>query len=235
MTQPEKVVLAAFCCLAFLWVFRSPIQVGAFRIPGWSGLFPWPDFLDDATVSILIGVILCLLPAKGAGAGESPGPRFIMDWRTIEKGVPWGVVILFGGGFALAAGLQHSGLAAWIGSAMAGLQGTPLWLIFPLACAFAVVVTEMTSNVATVLMICPVLAEAAIELGINPYLVLIPATIMASFAFMLPVATPPNAVVFSSGWITIPAMFRAGFVLDGIAVLLLPAVVYLLGSVVFRF
>ena len=236
MTPPEKIVLIAFGCLAFLWVFRSPIQVGAFRIPGWSGVFPWPEFLDDATVSVLIGVILCLLPAKGAGgSGEGAGPRFIMDWRTIETGVPWGVVILFGGGFALAAGLQHSGLAAWIGSLMAGLKGTPLWLIFPLACAFAVVMTEMTSNVATVLMICPVLAEAAIELGINPYLVLIPATIMASFAFMLPVATPPNAIVFSSGWITIPAMFRAGAMLDAIAVLLLPAAVYLLGNMVFRF
>jgi sodium-dependent dicarboxylate transporter 2/3/5 len=237
MSGPEKIVLIASCCLGFLWIFRKPIQVGSFTIPGWSGVFPHADFLHDATVGITIAIALCLIPVNFRGGVEWRGKReyFVMDWTTIQRGLPWGIVILFGGGFALAAGMMETGLAGWIGSQLAGLKGTPVWVIFPVACLLAVLLTEMTSNVATVLMMCPVLAEAAVELGINPYLMLIPATIMASFAFMLPVATPPNAVVFSSGWITIPAMFRAGVVLDLIAIAVMPTVVYLLGSAVFRF
>ena len=237
MSGPEKIVTAASCALAFLWVFRQPIHIGAFTVPGWSSLFPYPAHMHDATVGILIGVILFTVPVNWRGGIEWKGrrERFIMDWRTVQHGVPWGIVILFGGGFALAAGMQETGLAEWIGSLLAGLKGTPVWVIFPAACLLAVLLTEMTSNVATVLMLCPVLAEAALELGINPYLLLIPATIMASFAFMLPVATPPNAVVFSSGWITIPQMFRAGVALDLIAVVLMPTIVYFLGAAVFHF
>ena len=237
ISGPEKIVLGASCCLAFLWIFRQPIQVGLFTIPGWSGLFLHSGYLADATVSILIGVVLCLIPVSGAGGMEWKGRKefFVMDWRTIQTGLPWGIVILFGGGFALAAGIRDTGLAQWIGSLLAGLQGVPLIVIFPVACILAVLLTEMTSNVATVLMMSPVLAEAAIELGINPYLILIPTTIMASFAFMLPVATPPNAVVFSSGWITIPQMFRAGALLDLFAVVMIPIVVYVLGGLVFDF
>ncbi len=237
MSRPEKIVLAASCCLAFLWMFRQPIHVGVFTIPGWSRVFSHPEFLHDATVGIFIAIVLCLIPVNLKGGVEWKGrkERFIMDWRTIQTGLPWGIVILFGGGFALAAGITETGLANWIGSLLAGLKGTPVWVIFPAACILAVLLTEMTSNVATVLMLCPVLAEVALELGINPYLILIPATIMASFAFMLPVATPPNAVVFSSGWITIPAMFRAGIVLDLIAILVTPVIVYVLGSAVFGF
>ncbi len=237
MSRPEKIVLAASCCLAFLWIFRQPIQVGAFTVPGWSRLFEHHSYLHDATAGILVGVVLCLIPVNFSGGVDWKGrrERFLMDWETIERGIPWGVVILFGGGFALAAGMSETGLAEWFGSLLAGLKGTPLWVIFPAACILAVVLTEMTSNVATVLMISPVLAEAALELGINPYLILIPATIMASFAFMLPVATPPNAVVFSSGWISIPAMFRAGVALDAVAIAVTPVVVYVLGNAVFQF
>ena len=108
----------------------------------------------------------------------------------------------------------------------------PIWILFPAVCIFAVVMTEMTSNVATVLMIIPILAEAAVQLGIHPYLLMIPATIIASFAFMLPVATPPNAIVFSSGWITVPRMFKAGIVLDAVALVVIPLMVFWLGRVV---
>jgi len=237
MNNPEKIVLIASCCLGFLWVFRKPIQVGVFEIPGWSELFPHANFLHDATVGVFIAIALCLIPVNFNGGIEWKGKRqfFVMDWGTIQSGLPWGIVILFGGGFALAAGMAETGLAAWIGSLLSGLKGTPVWVILPIACILAVLLTEMTSNIATVLMMCPVLAEAAIELGINPYLMLIPATIMASFAFMLPVATPPNAVVFSSGWITIPAMCRAGVSLNLIAIAVMPTVVYILVSAVFSF
>ncbi len=237
MSGPEKVVLTASCSLAFLWIFRNPIEVGSFTVPGWSQLFPHAPYLHDATVSILIAVIICLIPVNGGRGLEWKGKRefFVMDWRTIQSGLPWGIVILFGGGYALAAGMQETGLASWIGSQLTGLEETPIWVIFLAACVLATVLTEMTSNVATVLMMCPVLTEAAFQIGIDPYLMLIPTTIMASFAFMLPVATPPNAVVFSSGWVTIPQMARAGIALDILGVIVVPPLVYLLGSAVLGF
>jgi sodium-dependent dicarboxylate transporter 2/3/5 len=211
--------------------------MGEFTVPGWSMLFGHSEFPHDATVAVAAAVLLCLIPVNLRGGVEWKGrwERFVMDWGTIERGLPWGVVILFGGGLAMAAGMEKSGLAAWFGEILGGLKGAPVWILFPAACVLAVLLTEMTSNVATVLMICPILAEAALQFGVNPYLLLFPATIMASFAFMLPVATPPNAVVFSSGWITVPAMFRAGVALDALALLIVPGIVYLLGSAVFRF
>jgi sodium-dependent dicarboxylate transporter 2/3/5 len=144
-------------------------------------------------------------------------------------------VFLFGGGFALAAGIEETGLASWIGSKMSILAGTPVWVLVPMACLLAVLMTETTSNIATVLMLSPVIAETALEIGVHPYLLLIPTAIMASFAFMLPVATPPNAIVFGSGWVTIPKMFRAGVLLDLIALAIVPVMVYFLGSMVFPF
>ena len=142
---------------------------------------------------------------------------------------------MFGGGFALAAGIGETGLADWIGSHLSALEGAPVWVLVPLSCQLAVLLTETTSNIATVLMISPVIAATALEIGVHPYLLLIPTAIMASFAFMLPVATPPNAIVFGSGWVTIPRMFRAGVMLDVIALLIVPLMVYLLGKNLFPF
>jgi sodium-dependent dicarboxylate transporter 2/3/5 len=184
-----------------------------------------------------MAVLLCIIPTSLRGPVDWKGKKqqFLMDWPTIAHGVPWGVVFLFGGGFALAAGMETTGLASWLGGLIASLKGTPVWILFPVGCLFAVVMTEMTSNVATVLMLSPVLAEASVELGVDPYLLMIPTTIMASFAFVLPVATPPNAIVFSSGWITIPKMFRAGLALDLIALVVVPLMVYILGQALFGF
>ena len=158
-----------------------------------------------------------------------------MDWPTIQKGVPWGIVILLGGGFALAAGIQDSGLATWLGSRLTIAGELPVWVLVLLTCMLSVLLTETTSNIATVLMISPVLAATATEIGVHPYLLLIPAAVIASFAFMLPVATPPNAIVFSSGWITIPQMFRAGVMLDLIALAIIPLAVYFIGQWIFPF
>lgn len=239
MKSQEKKVLVVACTTALLWIFREDIRLGDFVIPGWGSLTPYPTFIHDATVAMALAILLCILPAgkipPGQTAGTRPGlpePRFLIDWATIQRGIPWGVVFLFGGGFALAQGLEVSGLAAWIGSAIGALRGLPIWVLFPASCLFAVAMTEMTSNVATVLMIAPILAEASVQLGVHPYLLMIPATIIASFAFMLPVATPPNAIVFSSGWITIPRMFRAGLALDLIALVIIPTMVYFLGRLV---
>ncbi len=233
MKRPEKIVLAVSASTAVLWIFRRPLELGGLTIPGWSSMFESPSDIHDATVAMTMGVLLCLLPAGTEWKGRRE--RFVMDWQTIQHGIPWSIVMLLGGGFALAAGIQETGLARWIGSQMSALQGMPLWVLIPLSCLLAVLLTETTSNIATVLMISPVITETAVEIGVHPYLLLIPSAIMASFAFMLPVATPPNAIVFGSGWITIPQMFRAGVILDAIALLLVPMLVYLLGSLVFPF
>ena len=234
MTGPETTVLVTAVATSFLWVFREPLQLGGFRLPGWSGLFESPELLHDSTVALTMGILLCLLPVNLRGGMQWKGrhERFIMDWETIQKGIPWGIVLLFGGGFALAAGIDETGLDDWIGGQLAVLKGMPVWVLVPASCLVAALFTETTSNIATVLMISPVIAATAVEIGVHPYLLLIPAAVMASFAFMLPVATPPNAIVFSSGWITIPQMFRAGFALDLIALAVVPTMVYFLGSAV---
>lgn len=231
MKPQEKKVLLVACSTALLWIFREEIRLGEFVLPGWGSLLPYSALIHDATVAMALAIVLCVWPAgkRGTDSGEA---RFLIDWPAIQHGIPWGVVFLFGGGFALAQGLESSGLAAWIGSAIGALRGLPVWVLFPVSCLFAVSMTEMTSNVATVLMIAPILAEASVQLGVHPYLLMIPATIIASFAFMLPVATPPNAIVFSSGWITIPRMFRAGVALDLIALAVIPTMVYFLGRTV---
>ena len=237
ITRPEKFVLAASSLTAFLWIFRRPIELGGFTLPGWSIIFETPSDIHDATVAMVMSILLCLLPLNLSGGIEWKGrrERFVMDWQTIQKGIPWSIVLLLGGGFALAAGIQESELARWIGSQMSMLEGMPVWLLVPLICVIATSLTETTSNIATVLMVSPIIAETALQIGVHPYLLLIPAAIVCSFAFMLPVATPPNAIVFGSGWLTIPQMFRVGIVMDVIGVILVPTLVYLLGSLVFPF
>jgi solute carrier family 13 (sodium-dependent dicarboxylate transporter), member 2/3/5 len=234
LAGPERTVLLTACATSLLWIFREPLELGGFRLPGWSGLFASPEMLHDSTVAVAMGVLLCLLPVNLRGGMQWKGrhERFIMDWETIQKGIPWGIVLLFGGGFALAAGIDQTGLDDWIGGQLGVLKGTPVWVLVPASCLMAALFTETTSNIATVLMISPVIAATAVEIGVHPYLLLIPAAVMASFAFMLPVATPPNAIVFSSGWITIPQMFRAGFALDLLALVVVPTMVYFLGSAV---
>jgi sodium-dependent dicarboxylate transporter 2/3/5 len=237
MSAPERKVLIVSSITAFLWVFRQPIEIGHLTIPGWSRLFPNPGGIHDATVAMAMAVLLCLLPVNAKGGMEWRGAwqNRVMDWQTAARGMPWGIIFLLGGGFALAGGIEGTGLAKWLGEQLSVLKGTPVWILVPLSCLFAVTLTETTSNVATVLMISPVIAATAVEIGVAPYLLLIPAAIISSFAFMLPVATPPNAIVFSSGWVTIPKMFRAGLMLDLIALFIVPAMVYALGSMVLSF
>jgi len=237
MKAPEKIVAVVGSITALLWIFREPLRLGWFRLPGWSELLPWPEKVHDATVAMAAAILLCLLPASWRGPVEWKGKqeRFVLDWDTIQQRLPWGVLILFGGGFALAAGIEGSGLASWLAQRIGSLQGAPSWVLVPLAGAVASLISSFTSNTATVLMLCPVLAEAAVALGIHPYLLLVPATIAASFVFVLPVSTPPNAIIFGSGWVTVPAMFRAGLGLQLISLVVVPAVVYLLGGAAFGF
>jgi sodium-dependent dicarboxylate transporter 2/3/5 len=227
MKFEEKVVLMAFSALAFLWIFRKSIPIGNFSIPGWSELMPEPGFIDDGTVAILVAMLLFLIPARGKGRGR------LMDWKTARK-LPWGIVILFGGGFALAGGLKDSGLSAWLGGQLTGFSHFPWLLIIAAVCLLMTFLTELTSNTATTQMILPILASLSAAVNVNPLLLMIPATLSASCAFMLPVATPPNAIVFGSGRISINQMARAGVILNFVGVLLITLLIYTLGRVVFK-
>ena len=230
MSVPEKRVMFVAASTGLLWILRAPIDLGGFFLPGWSQLFPVPGSVHDSTVAMTMAILLFMLPS-----GKSGDASRLLDWRHAARGTPWGIVFLLGGGFALAAGITDSGLAAWLGAWLGALGGLPSWVLVVAVCVLTTAMTETTSNVATVLMLSPVVAAMAGEVGVHPYLLLIPMAVTASFAFTLPVATPPNAIIFSSGWITIPQMVRAGILLDVIGLLIVPTAVYALGSGVFGF
>lgn len=205
----EKKVLVVFIITAILWIGRSFLES---FIPG----------LDDTIIAIAAGLVLFAL-------ADSRSSR-ILVWEDAAK-IPWGIILLFGGGMALAEGFKTSGLAEFIGKGLSAFDAVPFFFLVLITIALVNFLTEITSNLATTAMILPILASVSDALGHHPYLLMIPATIAASCAFMLPVATPPNAVVFSSGHLRIPDMMRAGIFMNLISILILFAYIYLIQSV----
>ncbi len=207
MTRPEKMIATVFACVAAAWILRSFLL---------EPIFP---YIHDAVIAILGAVITFLVPVS-LKRGE-----FLNNWDTAVK-VPWGILLLFGGGLSIAAGFQETGLAAWIGERLAVFEGQPMILIMLAVVALVVYLTEITSNTATTSMMMPIMAAMAAAMAVHPYALMITAATAASYAFMLPVATPPNAVVFGSGYITIPQMARAGVWLNMIGVIVIATLVY---------
>ena len=226
----ERVVMAIFSLTALLWVFRSPLHLGPVTIPGWSQLMPHPDMMDDGTVALFMALLLFLIPTRSDDA-DSPT---IMGAGGIMK-LPWGIVLLFGGGFALAKGFQVSGLSDLIGSRFSSLADLHPLVMVGLICLTLTFLTEVTSNTATTQMILPILASLSMEMQVNPLLLMIPATLSASCAFMMPIATPPNAIVFGSGRIRIHEMARVGLFINFVGVLLIATLFYAIGPTVLSF
>lgn len=224
----ERVVLTLFILTALLWVFRKPLELGIISIPGWSSLLPFPSFIDDGTIALTMALLMFLIPSR-SGKEKSAS---IMPSNTVKR-LPWSIILLFGGGFALAKGFQISDLSEVIGTQFSGLAGISLLLLILIICATITFLTELTSNTATTEMILPILASVAITLQINPLLLMIPATLAASFAFMMPVATPPNAIIFGSERISISQMSRIGVFINIIGVLVLAIGFYLIGTTIF--
>lgn len=222
----EKAVFIVFICLALLWLTRSPLNIGSFKFGGWSSLFTHPEFFNDGTVAIFMSVILFIIPSK-----QNKGDRLI-DWKTANK-LPWNIVLLFGGGFALAGGFKESGLSIWLGEKLIMFEAWPPILIILTIALGMTFLTELTSNTATTQMLLPILAGLAVSLKIHPLLLMLPATISASMAFMLPVATPPNAIVFGSGKISIAQMAKTGLVLNLIGAVVITILTYYWGMYVF--
>ena len=213
ITRGEAIVAVVFVCMALGWIFRQPKTLGDLELHGINTFAPW---VKDSTIAIGAALLLFLAPVNLREG------KFALDWETANK-LPWGIMLLFGGGFSLAGAMASSGLAAWIGSGVSALGGAPTWLVLAAVAALFVFLTEITSNVATATMAMPITAGAAVGLGIAPLELMAVAALSASMAFMLPVATPPNAIVFGSGLLTIPQMVRAGVVLNLIAICIVTA------------
>ena len=206
----EVRTLAIFALTALAWVTRKE------PVGGWSGLLGL-ESANDASVALIAVVMMFLVPN---GKGEK-----LLDWDTASR-IPWGVLILFGGGIAIAKAFDSSGISVALGNQLSGIQQLPLIVVIGLLCLTVTFLTEVTSNTATTALLMPILAAAAVSAHIDPKLLMVPAALTASCAFMLPVATGPNAVVFSSNRITIREMAREGVMLNFIGVGLVSAVGY---------
>ncbi len=227
MKRGEKFVLLVFTLTALGWIFRSNIIIGSFIIPGWSNLLGIQESVHDSTVAMMAAILLFIIPVNFS-KGE-----FLLDWESAVK-IPWGILLLFGGGLALAYEFQTSGLAQWIGSHMKVLEKVPIIIALIMVIGTIDFLTEITSNTATASIFLPVLAASSIALEVHPYLLMIACTIAASLAFMLPVATPPNAVIFSSGYIKLPQMAKTGFGMNILGIIITTVIIYLLAVPIFR-
>lgn len=225
-TSEEKIVFTVFVTLALLWIFRADINFGSLTLKGWATLFGQSKYINDGTVAIFMSIILFLIPSK-----NEKGKK-LMDWETASK-LPWNILLLFGGGFALATGFKESGLSEWFGGQLSGLTRLhPILIILAISLVITFL-TELTSNTATTEMILPILAGISISSGINPLLLMIPATMSASMAFMLPVATPPNAIIFGTGKIQTREMASTGLIINIVGAFIITLMMYFWGSFVF--
>ncbi len=222
----QKILAFLFILLASLWFTRADINLGSFSFKGWSNIFNNPKYLTDGTVAITIGILLFLIPSK-----KEKG-SYIMDWQTAE-GIPWGIILLFGGGFALANGFKTSGLSEWVGGQLVWLKDVHPIIIILVITTLITFLTEVTSNAATVETFLPVIAGLAISLEVNPLLFMLPATIAASLAFMLPAATPPNAIIFGTKRLKVIDMSRTGLFLNFVGITIVTIATYYLGTWVF--
>ncbi len=216
ISYEEKTVLIVFIVTAFLWITRSFL------------LKPIIPAIDDTIIALISATVLFVLPSKTKKGTQ------ILDWASAVK-LPWGILLLFGGGLALAEGFKTSGLAEWIGSQIILIENLPLFALLMIIILAVNFLTEITSNLATTAMLLPIIAPVALALDVHPFTLMVGITVAASCAFMLPVATPPNAVVFGSGYLKIPDMMRTGIWMNLISIILLTLITYYLLPILWDF
>lgn len=209
MTRQERLVALIFALVAFSWISRGLVEIRLL------------EGVSDASIAIAGALLLFMIPV------DIRKREFLLDWSTAVR-LPWDILILFGGGFALAQGFSDSGLTTWIVTQLSGLQGAPLIVLVLVVTLVVIFLTEVTSNTATATLVLPVLGAVATAVNMDPMTLMVPAAIAASYAFMLPVATPPNAIVFSSRYVTIPQMARAGLYMNLVAMLVIALFVIIL-------
>lgn len=214
MSYEERVVSVIFFLTALLWFTRENIDFGAFMLKGWSNFFPYSSFFSDSTVAVLMAVLLFLIPSR------SEKGRAIITWDDVTR-LPYDIVLLFGGGFALAKGFEVSGLTNWMALQLKFGPETSIYLLILGMCILVTVISEFASNVACIQLMLPVLIAIQQTMNVHPLTLMIPATLAASLGFMLPVATAPNTIVFGSKRLHVKDMLRAGLILDSAGILLI--------------
>ena len=218
MPAGEKFVALVFAATALAWVLRAPKHFGAFTLWGITDILP---DVSDAGIAITAALLLFAWPLPRTSEWKTA-----LDWKTAMT-IPWGVLLLFGGGLALAVAFKTSGLTDWLAFLLSGLEGVSLGVVVPATAVMFVFLTELTSNTATAALSMPLMVSVGQALGVDPYPLMVTAALSASMAFMLPVATPPNAVVFGSGLIRQSDMARAGIFLNVLSIIVISLVVLL--------
>lgn len=217
MSSGEKRVLYVAAITVFGWVFKDDLILGQIVIPGWTGIFGITGNVHDGTIAMASAILLFMIPANKE--------RRLINWKEASQ-IPWGVVMIVGGGYAVAEGFVSTGLADWLGSQLSFINGYPFFMILVIVISFVLFFTEFNSNTASANILLPVLASTAIAASINPLLLMIPATIACSCAFMMPAATGPNTVVFASERVSVAQMVKCGFWLNIITLVLLTIILY---------
>ena len=213
-TWSQKAIMGVFLLLVVLWTTRSNVDLGGLKLYGWASLFEHAKYFDDGVVAVAVSLLLFIIPSY-----RESGERIIDESVILQ--VPWNIVLLFGGGFALASAFKESGLSMWVGQQLSGLADVHPIVLVAILCTLLSLLTELTSNVATVEMILPILASLSVTLQIDPWMLMVPATITCSFAFMLPVGTPPNAIVFGTNQLCVADMVKTGFMVNMLGVVLI--------------
>ncbi|XP_071756733.1 solute carrier family 13 member 2-like [Centroberyx gerrardi] len=238
MSFAEGCVLVIFTLLVLLWFTREPGFM-----PGWATVLFNKDrpFVTDGTVAILMSTLFFCIPStlpRCGGTSEDgkplKAPPTLLNWDIVHEKMPWSIILLLGGGFALARGSETSGLSTWLGESLAPLQSIPPFAISILLCLLVAMFTECSSNTATTTLFLPILASMAVAIKLHPLYVMLPCTICASLAFMLPVATPPNAIAFSYGNLKVMDMAKAGFILNFLGVITINIALNTWGAAMFQ-
>ena len=226
----EKVVAFVFTTIALLWLTRSDIDFGEYTFRGWSGLFQDANgktLVQDSTVAIVFAMLLFLIPTKDKNGT-------ILTMKEFKK-IPYNILLLFGGGFALSKGVQTTGLGEALAATFVGGNHLSAWLLLILLVLFVISLTELSSNTATIMLLLPILLAVSQELDIDPLYLMIPTTLASSFAFMFPVATPPNTIIFESERVPSREMFKTGVWINLMAFIVLIMMSITLGKLVFDF
>lgn len=212
VTYQEKIVIIVGSMTALLWIFRKDINIGIFSIPGWSTISSYLGNVDDSTVAVLAAIVLFAIPSKAENSSH------ILDAKAI-KNLPWDAILLFGGGFAIADGFTSSGLTKYFANQFVAMGSFNIIISIILVTLFVSFVTELVSNIATVQMFLPVISAYAISQGIHPLVLMLPATLISGMAFLLPIGTPPNAVIFGSGRIKVADMIKYGWIVKLVSII----------------
>lgn len=222
LSTSQIITFNIFLATCFLWIFRSTIDIGFFKIPGWADLLGLNKLVDDSTVSIFSTILLFIFP----GDFKNHRQR-ILEIQDLKK-VPWDIILLFGGGFAIADGFERTGLSEFLAKILVGYTHLPPFLLIVTVSIVVVATTEFSSNTAVASTFLPIIASISKILGNSPIKLMIPATISSSLAFMLPISTPPNAIIFSTGKIKIQEMATVGLTLNLIGIIVIAVYFYLL-------